>query len=550
MSPTPTLTRQKLSAPQISSSSSFPSTRFSAQYQYQQQQQQERERERERAQHQAALTESTLARLKKLNLKNYAAPRGYAYGQQTSSSSVTMAAAAPVEEHLPIPPVLTLTSASPTNSSFVAGSGSPRSHSPPMVEESSPIAPTNLSLNTTMEVLSSPTLSTSSTASTTDSTPVQTPTQEDDDDDDEDESWRRKGDGEEDPQNNRNLRWSLRMEHGHFATTIITPPLAPPPPPAINGSSGLTSSTPTAIPYTRTSYPYTTNVGGVEMGTSPPFSDLAASVGGMARGGGGPVHWDWGSAAGATLGGGGGEKKEGWMGYQQHPSSVGGGLMPPQRKRGLHHPQQKRGNEGSLSASSSSGSGSDSHSSATSGSTLPAAAAPSLAFPSSSPPSSSSSSSSPSLNPTAAPSSSSIPPPKQQKPTPLKLKLPSATLTQPIATGGVQSPFCPGSARRGLGGGYYHHPPQQHRHFQPTTTISSVAAAAATTATHHHPPNNNNSPPSPGSASNDAIYQALVREWCFAQGPAPVVGSIGVLSSSSSSGETTPVVGRLASPLE
>ena len=108
---TPTSTFTRLSAPQMSFSMS------------------EEQQERERAQHQAAVTESTLARLKKLNLKNYAAPRRYA---------------------------------SPTSGS--------------------PVAP-NLSVNTTLEV-SSPTLSATSLAST-DSTPLQTPTL-----DDEEEGWK------------------------------------------------------------------------------------------------------------------------------------------------------------------------------------------------------------------------------------------------------------------------------------------------------------------------------------------------------------------------
>ena len=41
-------------------------------------------------------------------------------------------------------------------------------------------------------------------------------------------------------------------------------------------------------------------------------------------------------------------------------------------------------------------------------------------------------------------------------------------------------------------------------------------------------------PTSPGDS--DAIYQALVREWCFAQGPSSST------TTTSSSGETTPVM--------
>ncbi|KAF8803063.1 hypothetical protein BYT27DRAFT_7260399 [Phlegmacium glaucopus] len=176
----------------------------------------------------------------------------------------------------------------PTTSSFMeASSGSPPSSGlgsglpyPPLEEP--PIA-ANFS---SMEVMS-PTLSTSSTDEMSmDSTPLQTPTHDDDEGGEVLEKGL--GDGEEESQN---LRWSLSIEHGHFATTIVpSPPTAAP----TAASVPTLSSTPTPILIQ----------GGVEMGTSPPFSDLEGSVrAGIGRGGGGSVHWDWGYAAGALGGG-------------------------------------------------------------------------------------------------------------------------------------------------------------------------------------------------------------------------------------------------------
>lgn len=452
--PTSTLTRPTLSPPQIS----FPWFP----------QQQDKER-------QAALTQSTLARLKKLDLKNYAAPRGYGFGQNSTPS-----------------PVLTVTSATPTTSSFTVNT----------------TTTPNLSLNTEME-MSSSTLSTPSTDTTSvDSTPVQTPTQDDDDD------------------NERG--WRLGMENGHFATTLM---------PATLKASGISlspSSTPTpTIPISSPSAiamdvkkkPKTV----VEMSTSPPFSDLEESVvrrGG--GGGGGSVYWDWGSV-GAVVALGSAEGKErrkessGMYQSLSMTTTSGGGLTPPQRKRGLQ--QQQRGNGVS---SSGSGSGSDSKSPlpSSSGST------PVVVPPSSS-----------SLTPTqtaisAAVSSSTLSSsvPLKQKPTPPKLNLATTRTTTPVLAG-VQPPY-PGSPRRGLGDQQQRY---GHRVYQPMPSSLSTLPNA--------PPSK--SPPIPPSASSsDAIYQALVREWCFAQGPGPVVGGISNNATSAvlGSGESTPVV-VVGSPL-
>ncbi|KAF8816155.1 hypothetical protein BYT27DRAFT_7333532 [Phlegmacium glaucopus] len=556
LTPTSTLTRPKLSAPQISSSSSFPATRFSGQYQYQLQLQNEKEKERMKAQHQAALTQSTLARLKKLNLKNYAAPKGYGYGQQLPSSAPANATTPPLE-NLTAPPVLTLTSATPTISSFVEAS----SESPPSSGSGSglpypPLEESPIAANFSSMEMTSPTLSTSSTDLTSaDSTPLQTPTQDDDEGGGGEGLEKGLGDAEEESQN---LRWSLSIEHGHFATTIIPPTAAP------TAGTPTSSSTPTPIPiqgvdtsYARTTYPYTN--AGVEMGTSPPFSDLEGSVrAGIGRGSGGSVHWDWGSAAGALGGVGVGGEKEArkevpWMNHHQQHQSLslsggGGGLMPPQRRRVLHHHHQQQQQQRGSGGSSSSGSGSDSKSK--SGSKLPAAPSSPPSIPSSSSPLSSSSSTPTVTSPLTTPS----PIPPKQKAIPPKLNLPAAPkFISPVATGGLQSPYYPGSARRG----YYHEPHSHHQQQQQQRYghrhFNSMPATVGGGPT---------LPPTPGSASNDAIYQALVREWCFAQGPGPVVGSIGVLSAS---GETTPVgsgtslglgggelgadLGRLTSPL-
>ena len=134
-----------------------------------------------------------LARLKKLNLKNYAAPRGYT--RRISSTTETPSSPTPKLT----PPVLTITSGSPTTTSFTRPFGSSRS-------------PPNLSVNTSE--LSSPTLSTTTTGSASaDSTPVQTPQGNESDGE---ESWI-VGGGEEE----ESLRWGLVMENGHFATMLI-----------------------------------------------------------------------------------------------------------------------------------------------------------------------------------------------------------------------------------------------------------------------------------------------------------------------------------------
>ena len=446
-SPTPasTLTRPKLSDPQISSST------FSAQ-QSPYQQEREKERERERVQHQAAITQSTLGRLKKLNLKNYAAPRGYGYAQSSATKET------PPSSPKLTPPVLTLTSASPTTSSFVRPSGS---RSPP-----------NLSLNTTLE-MSSPTLSTPSVASTTsestDSTPLQTPTQGDEGDGE--EGWKVGGEEE-------SLRWSLGMENGHFATTLIPSPKSSP------TTTPLGSPVPVSIPGDRNTFSYS---GGVEMGTSPPFSDLKETVvgRGVGGGGGGSVYWDWGTA-GVALGGGEGKKESAYESTDLTSGGGGSGLIPPRRRRGL---QQKRGS----GSSPSSGSDSDSKSSK-----LPS---PLTSTPTPTPPS----------------TTTSVTP--KQKAKPPKLNLPTPTLTRPSLTSpsSVQSPI----PKRGLG---YNSPPQPqrngHRYYQSMPSFIG----------------NSKLPSTPGDS--DAIYQALVREWCFAQGP-----------SNSNSGETTPVLVNSPSPL-
>ena len=302
---------------QISSSPSFP---FLGQ------------QERERTPYQASITQTTLARLKKLNLKNYAAPSGYPYanGKQTT------------------PPLPVLTTAS-----FVDPSPAPASE------------------------MSSPTTS-------TDSTPLQTPTP----------------DGEEDDR----LTWSLCLENGHFATTLVP-----------SSSSSSPNRTPIASPIP--TYPSSDIE---KMGTSPPFGDES-------------VYWDWGSAAGATFSLSGGESSS---------SSSSGGIMPPQRKRGL----QKR--------ESLNGSGNESSPIAPSSSSIP--------------------------TPTPSTAAIASPPLLKRKPTPPKLSLPT-----------VQSP----NARR----------PSHRRHFQPSVV---------------------HSPTPGGGGDSDAIYQALVREWCFAQGPTTTSGEM------------------------
>ena len=365
-------------------------------------------------------------------MKNYAAPRGYGYGQSPPAT--------------PPPPVLTLTSASPTTSSFVPPSGS---RSPP-----------NLTLNTTLE-MSSPTTS-------RDSTPVQTPQE---DDDDGEEGWTVGGEEEE------SLRWSLGMENGHFATTLIPSPISSP------TTTPLSSPIPVSIPGDRNTFSYTNypKSGGVEMGTSPPFSDLKESVVGRGLGGGGgSVYWDWGTAAGVALSGEEGKKESAYESTNLTNGAGGTGLMPPQRRRGL---QQKRGSGTSLSSENNSN-------------------------PKLSPP--------PTSTPTPIPPSTATSVAPKQKLKPPKLDLPTPPLTPPSVTSpsGVQSP----NPRR------YNSPqPQRHGHRYYQSMPSFIGSSK--------------SPSTPGDSS-DAIYQALVREWCFAQGP-----------SSSASGETTPVLVNSPSPL-
>ena len=458
-----------------------------------------------------------MARLKKLNLKNYAAPRGYSYpniqGNNGRQPSFSMSAGGiPASPPGLTPPVLTLTSASPTARSFVTP----------------PASPPNLTVNTANLEMSSPTLSTTSSRATSatsaESTPVQTPVQDNDSDDHDDKKgWKADVDAKE----KEILTWSLSMEHGHFATTLLPSESTVP--------SSSSPTIPISIPggetgqrggYPYTSYPYPGNTAAAaaavptEMASSPPFSDLGRSEH-MKRG----VYWDWGSAA-ANVALRGEESKvdDSWLNHQSSRSS--GVLNPPQRRR---HSQQSRASASSSSTSSSSGSGSDSNKSS-----KPAAAVP---FPRVSSPLISSSSS--------TPTPSSPVPPKTSSPVPLKLNLPTRSFNSPpppppAAAGDddnvvVQSPY----PRRGLRSQPPPPPQQQQRKYGgrhyplplPSPPVGMEGAAAA---------------------SSDDIYQALVREWCFAQGPGPVVvGSVGMSGlASSSSGQTTPVfLPRLASPL-
>ena len=202
------------------------------------------------------------------------------------------------------------------------------------------------------------------------------------------------------------LRWSLGMENGHFTTTLMS-----------SDSGALSPPIPISIPSATAS-------ASMEMGTSPPFSDLAGSVAGRR---GGFIYWDWGTAGGAAVGSEEEVRKEpSWMNQSA--------LMPPQRKRGHH---QQRG-----SGSSSSGSESDFNSGGkhSNSSTAPTSVT-----------------SSPSLT-TIAPSSTTTTTasspsqtPSKQKSTPPKLSLPTSTpsVSAPDGNGGVQSPY-PGSPRRGL----------------------------------------------------------------------------------------------------
>ena len=77
------------------------------------------------------------------------------------------------------------------------------------------------------------------------------------------------------------LRWSLGMENGHFATTLMS-----------SDSGALSPPIPISIPSA-------TATANTEMSTSPLFSDLAGSVAGRR---GGFIYWDWGSAGGAAVG--------------------------------------------------------------------------------------------------------------------------------------------------------------------------------------------------------------------------------------------------------
>ena len=463
--PKSTFTRPTLSPAQLSPSLSLPSSGLQQHYQYhsqyqqervQQHQEREKERERDRAQHQAAIAQSTLARLKKLNLKNYAAPKGYGQQQAAETSGLTT-------------PALTLTSASPTSTP----SASSPSSSPP-----------NLTLNTTLEA-SSPTLSSSSSMdlTSTDSTPVHTPVHGNE------ERWKVDVDpGKEDEEHQgSSLRWSLGMENGHFATTLMS------------SDSGALSPPPAPIPISIPSATAST-----EMGTSPPFSDLSGSVAGRR---GGFIYWDWGSAGGAAVGS---EEKE----VRKEPLWMNqSALMPPQRKRGHH---QQRG-----SGSSSSGSGSDSNSGGkhSNSSTAPTSvtSSPSLTT------------IAPSSTTTTTTASSPPPTPPKQKPSPPKLSLPasSPSVSAPAGNGGVQSPY-PGSPRRGLhsrsANGY-------GRQFQPMPSGFGS-------------PLPQQQPSGAGEGSSDAIYQALVREWCFAQGsgpPAAAGSGGGLLDERPGSGQATPV---------
>ena len=435
-SPAP-ISKPKLSDPEISSSI------FAAQ-------QSRYQLERERVQHQEAITQGTLARLKKLNLKNYAAPRGYT--QSFSSSTNTTPSSSPTPKLTP--PVLTITSASPTTTSFTRPFGSSSSRSPP-----------NLSVNTSE--LSSPTFSTTTTGSASaDSTPVQTPQG---DESDGEESWIVGGGGNEEEER-ESLRWSLVMENGHFATTLI---------PSGNTSSSSPTTTPlgspipVSIPGDRNGFSYITKSaagGGMEMGTSPPFSDLKESV--VRRGG--SVYWDWGTAAAGVAGDG---KKESAF---ESMNLAGNGLTPPQRRRGL--PQQKSG-----SSSSSSESDSD--------------------F---------SKNSKPTSTPTPPPATLTTVTPKPKSKPPI-LTLPTSTTTRPSVTSPsfVQSPNRYNSSQQPSRHG--------HRHYQsmPSSFIGKTRI-----------------PPGGGGGDSDAIYQALVREWCFAQGDSMTNTN----ATSSTSGETTPVL--------
>lgn len=506
-------------------------------------------------QHQAALTQSTLARLKKLNLRNYAAPVSYSGPSTPGGLSVGPDGHARV----------TSTSSTDSVSSVMSNSST-------------------------------------SSSSTADSTPLQTPTQGDDDQD-EGLYKRIAGDAEKKHDVNVNVlqeddeeqhltdnsltptfhgslarpRWGLSstrygglegmpgmgmgmgMENGFPAT--MSPPggLAQPTPTRsmaidISGNAGRAAGIERDV---LSPLP-------LEMGTSPPFSALAG-LGGMGsmRSPPPPVsgatdgngYWPWASFGGpekenvptstpvankptsnapsastSSLSAGAGSAGSG-------PALGPGPLAPPQRKRSSHHGGHKAsfsvGKGGSNSSSSGSDSGSDTgtvipdrqpHISASNAhtSTSNGHGRESSKWKRGSPTSSTSMANATgtgALGPQswpAPPASSMSASFANSKPMSSVHNSLSQALGRNGSLGATSTPplVFPGSPKR------FFAPlprtespvPMSPLRMSPVNSTSNLAGIAEQEVQSPVP-------------QDDAVYQAFVRQWCFAQGPGPAVGT-------------------------
>ncbi|KAF9055654.1 hypothetical protein BJ165DRAFT_434388 [Panaeolus papilionaceus] len=398
--------------PQISNSVSFPSTSYQTpgpQSIYSPQEAQQR---------QAALTQSTLARLKKLNLRNYAAPNVPSRPHTSSISSV----------------------------------------------------------NSTDSISSTSTSSSHSTVTSTDSTPLHTPILED----------CKEPYGVQlathDPDTN------LLGGNGSLLSRRTDSP-------AVQSlSMHLENGFPATYMADRRK-PDTSVPSLPELGSSPPFSDMSGiQMAGATRNGKVSDHpidsnasWSWGSFTAAAKSAQ-DEDEVDPTSYQSHSrSSSGSGapigmgaIAPPQRRRpsgaSAHTPTSHNGHghheAGSKgSDDSSSGSGSDSR-------RRSANATPTPTRP---------------MSPISPPAS------------PRRVWAPLSTFA-----GGAHVPSPMGRTGSPMGSPAPSPPP------------SNLATPTGTT--------------SPASPKDDAVYQAFVRQWCFAQGPAPSPGP----GASMSTAESTP----------
>ncbi|KAF5312109.1 hypothetical protein D9619_002461 [Psilocybe cf. subviscida] len=537
--------------PQISSSASFPgpnsppATTY-ARYQQQQQQQQQK-------QHQEAVVQSTMARLKKLNLRNYAAPTKYTPPP-------------PAPERLPedmVPSTSTSTSANST----------------PLQ------TPTHMEDDERERALGSDTKN-DGTASAgyvdvqaprSDDDPDRTPTFQG--------ALARPTWGTSESEAGSELGSGMNI----FSPTFMG-----------SMSMMMENGFPASMPTNSSSL----SAPGLDpgmMGSSPPFSamtsaDVGASLGNsraaksaMAANNNSALYWPWGSGEGdkpTTANAAATGKENEPVGpssvlastpplsapvasllsdIQEKSTSgaaVGSHIAPPQRRRGVHHHQKQLSQQLSSDGSSSSlssltngtGSGSDSQ-----------------PYPGNRPrhtrtTSSSSPRTSPQIPSASFGSSSGISAPapvRNGSPTMWGLRANSPRPGSPRPNGGYSfgSSLSVGPSREGGTRSPLRLSPVNSstaidalvsntskanangaRTPSPLTSATSFSAPSApvpstSSVNSSGMPTSDSAPPaSPGAGQDDAVYQAFVRQWCFAQAPGPSVGA-----SAGAAGTQTPV---------